>query len=75
MSEPELVARKATTYLPVSCCVLTDTTGVNHCDHPQPPPPPWARRLRWRLAERWRTLRRRLGSWVAGVNLDRECDE
>lgn len=61
-------------FVPVSCCVMTDTTGDNHCDHPLPPRPAWHRRLRWRM--RWWISRQRMwaGSWIAGVDLDREDD-
>ena len=44
--------RKIGYSVPVSCCLLTDATGVNHCKHPLPPPP-----------TRWQTLRRRLADW------------
>jgi hypothetical protein len=66
------IVRKASYYMPVSCCQLTDSTGVNHCEHPPPPPVPWRRRLRWRISDRWWALRLRLGSWVAGRDLDEE---
>jgi hypothetical protein len=54
--------------------MLTDTTGVNHCQHPPLvyPPVPWRRRLRWGIQSRWAALRYRLGSWIAGVDLDPE---
>lgn len=55
--------------LPVSCCVLTETTGVDHCDHPPAPRSPWHTRLRWRAGDWWRSVRLRLGSWIAGVDL------
>jgi hypothetical protein len=54
------------TYLPVSCCVLTDATGVNHCKHPPPPTPPWHRRIRYRIGDRWWRLRERAGYAIAG---------
>jgi hypothetical protein len=74
MTEPHVEAQKLTAYLPVSCCMLTDTTGVNHCQHPPLvyPPVPWRRRLRWGIQSRWAALRYRLGSWIAGVDLDPE---
>lgn len=77
MRKPEVEAaltavNKLSTYMPVSCCVMTDTTGVNHCEHPPPPPVPRLTRLRWRLRDRWSTFRMQLGSRVAGVDLDRE---
>jgi hypothetical protein len=69
-----LIARKLQAFVPVSCCVLTDTTGENHCEHPPPQPIPWRRRLRWRLRARWDAFRLRLGSWVAGVDLNERED-
>jgi hypothetical protein len=66
------IVHKASTYMPVSCCQMTDSTGVNHCKHPPPPPIPWRTRLRWRIRSRWDGLRLRLGSWVAGRDLDEE---
>jgi hypothetical protein len=74
---PMVQVHKLQAYAPVSCCVLTDTTGENHCEHPPPPPPPpipWRRRLRWRLRARWDAFRLRLGSWVAGVDLNERED-
>lgn len=67
---PWIEVRKLAALIPVSCCVMTDTTGVNHCEHPPPPQPPLHRRLRWRLRSSWEALRLRAGSWVAGVNLE-----
>lgn len=66
---PQLTVRKATAYLPVSCCLLTDTTGVNHCTHPAPPPPSRWLRARWRMSDRWQHLRLHVGSWIAGADL------
>lgn len=65
-----LEVRKLTAFMPVSCCVITDATGKNHCEHPPPPPLPWHTRARWRLRSWWSGLRMRVGSWVAGVDLD-----
>lgn len=70
-SEPVEV-RKAQAYTPVSCCILTDSTGINHCTHPAPPRPSWANRTRWHIRSWWSGLRLRAGSWIAGVDLDRE---
>jgi hypothetical protein len=67
--------RKLTAYVPVSCCALTDATGENHCQHPAPPRAPLRRRLRWRVTDRWSQLRYRVGSWVAGVDLDGDRDD
>lgn len=69
---PELNVRRLGAFVPVSCCVMTDTTGQNHCNHPLPPRPAWHRRLRWRVRGWISRQRMRLGSWIAGVDLDRE---
>lgn len=66
---------KMSAHIPVSCCHLTDATGENHCEHPPPPPIPWRRQLRWRVQSWWSGRRMRLGSWVAGVDLDRDYDD
>lgn len=60
------------TQVLVSCCQLTDATGVNHCEHPPLSRLPWRRRALWRAAGWWARLRLRVGSWVAGVNFDEE---
>lgn len=59
-----LTARKLGMYLPVTCCMLTDSTGENHCQHPLPElkPRPWT----WRLYDWWWDLRERAGRRVAG---------
>ncbi len=56
--------RKLTAYVPVSCCVLTDSTGVNHCEHAPVvvKPLPWT----WRARERWWDLRERATRRLAG---------
>lgn len=56
--------RKLSTFVPVSCCVLTDSTGVNHCEHPPPvvKPLPWT----WRARERWWDAREWLARALAG---------
>lgn len=75
-TEP-ITVRKATMYLPVSCCALTDTTGVNHCTHPERPIPrlPWTKRTHTRLLMAWRSARYRLGCWIAGTELNEEDDD
>lgn len=45
--------KKYTSAMPVSCCVITDSTGVNHCHHPAPTPSPWHRHLRWAVSSWW----------------------
>lgn len=72
-----ITVKRATMSLPVTCCLMTDTTGVNHCQHPPItyPRPPWPKRTRVWIRSRWNGLRYRLGSWIAGVDLDREEDD
>lgn len=53
MSGDEFTVRKYAATMPVSCCVLTDSTGVNHCEHPPPPPISRWRSLRWNLRNWW----------------------
>lgn len=72
--EPQFTVHKYAAFVPVSCCLLTDTTGINHCQHPLPPPPSRWQRLRWRTRERWHHLRMHIGSWIAGVDLHPEDD-
>jgi hypothetical protein len=63
VTEPRQV-RKLSAYIPVSCCYLTDSTGVNHCEHPprEVKPLPWT----WRARERWWDLRERAARALAG---------
>ena len=63
MTEPRQV-RKLSTYVHVSCCYLTDSTGVNHCEHPPPvvKPRPWTLRAR----DRWWAMRVWMARKVAG---------
>ena len=60
--------RKLTAFVPVSCCALTDSTNENHCQHPPTSMvrPSWRQRARWR----WAALRIRVGSRIAGVELE-----
>lgn len=71
---PEIAVRKLRTFMAVSCCEMTDASGVNHCEHEPAPRPPLHHRLRWRVRSWWSGLRMRVGSWIAGVDLDREED-
>lgn len=73
--EVELKVRQFRAWMPTTCCAITAATGENHCDHSAPPRPSWHRRLRWRLQSKWSALRMRLGSWVAGVDLDEWDDD
>lgn len=72
-----LEVKKLTAYQNVSCCVLTDATGENHCKHPPyvAPPVPLLRRLRYRLRGWWSGLRMRLGSFIAGADLSEREEE
>jgi hypothetical protein len=72
---PPITIVKMAHHIPITCCALTDATGVNHCQHPSPPTPPWHRRLRWRAHDHWRALRLRAGTWIAGLPLDPEDDQ
>ena len=64
MTEGPLHVRKLAQYVEVPCCLLTDESGVDHCEHvPRVYPPlPWTFRAR----ERWHDLRERVGRWIAG---------
>jgi hypothetical protein len=55
--EPEVKVNKIGYYVPVSCCVMTDSTGVNYCEHPAPPPLSRRRRIRLNLQVWWATHR------------------
>lgn len=59
-----LTVQKLGHYMPVTCCMLTDATGEDHCEHlPKVYPPlPWTFRVR----ERWAGLRERVARWIAG---------
>jgi hypothetical protein len=59
-----IAVRKLAAYVQVSCCALTDSTGVNHCEHPAPVAHrlPWT----WRARERWWDLRERVARRIAG---------
>lgn len=59
-----LTVQKLGVYLPVTCCMLTDSTGVDSCEHPPRVYPPLP--LSWRMRERWRDLRERVARWIAG---------
>lgn len=64
LSSTPIVAQKLSTYVPVSCCELTDITGKSHCQHPPRvvKPLPWM----WRARDRWWDLRVWLARKVAG---------
>jgi len=72
VSEPEITVHKVGGIVPISCCLLTDYTGVNHCKH-EPHvarPVPWRRRIHWAIRSRIRRGRRLLGRWIAGISSD-----
>ena len=55
MSDPEITVTKYGATVPISCCVLTEATGENHCVHPPAPRArlPWHRWLRWSISAWW----------------------
>lgn len=66
MDEP---IRKLSYHIPVSCCMLTDSTGENHCEHPprEVVRAPWTwRRARNRALEYWWDARERMARAIAG---------
>lgn len=77
-SGPAVTVRKASMWMPVSCCALSEADGIDHCEHE-----PWTpRRLtrRERLRSAWLRFRartgRHVGSLIAGEPLHPlgECD-
>lgn len=72
--EIPLEVKKLSSYMQVPCCMLTDTTCVDRCQHPAPEPLSWHLRLRWRLSSWWSGLRLRVGSWIAGADLEDRDD-
>jgi hypothetical protein len=63
--------KKLSVFVPVSCCLLTDTTGEQHCEHEPYAPPPDTRswHVRWRAEVKlWVWARRlKLGMKIAGL--------
>ena len=49
--------------------ILPISTEMADPHRPAPPLSRWLR-ARWRLSEQWWQVRRRVGSWIAGVDLD-----
>lgn len=62
----ELRVRKIHYFAPVSEELLMEY-GLIPDTRPVPPPPPWRRRLRWRLTEAVARFRLHLGARIAGV--------
>ena len=56
----EFEVRKVGYTVPVSCCVMTDHTGVNYCKHPPYPPVSRWRRAKYALRSWWWQHRPRL---------------
>lgn len=63
-------ARKIESHVPVSCCLLTDYTGQNHCDHGPliTPRQSWRTRLRWNVERIFTKTRARIGFAIAGYD-------
>lgn len=74
-NEPEITVTKYTHLVQVNDDMLIDA-GLS--DGPSRVPeyhPSWISRARWNLSLKVASIRLRLGSWVAGVDLeDRELD-
>jgi hypothetical protein len=60
---------KVSSSMRPSCCQVSEFTGEVYCSHPLPRPP-WYRRLLWACCSCWYSSRMRVGSWIAGVDLD-----
>ncbi len=71
MTEPFEV-KKYAQFVQVSCCVMTDATGVNHCQHPTPPP--FKPSLRVRALYYWYRMRWNVGLWIGGPDLRAEVE-
>lgn len=67
---PFIDTRKIESHVPISCCLLTDSTGRNHCDHPpyEFKPQPWRTRLRWNVERIFTKTRARIGFAIAGYD-------
>lgn len=78
-----IIPRVVHGYLPVSLDLAVAYGVISEAEARArgwtPPPPPvhvaWRRRARWALRDWRERVGRRLGSWVAGVDLSREDDE
>lgn len=67
----EFRVHKYVAYVPVSCCLMTDSSGIDYCDHPPIvyPRAPWYVRAGWLVRRVVSRTRYRIGVWVAGVEL------
>ena len=79
--QPTITVTKSTGYLLLSVDQLYDA-GILNEEHARaqgwrpyvPPPVPWSRRLRWRW-QAWRERAgRKIGGWLAGVDLSARDD-
>lgn len=63
---------KLSAYTSVTCCLLTDETGIDHCEHPPRlvKPLPWT----WRARQRWWDVRVAVARWIAGSEWPRDED-
>lgn len=68
-----IVVHRTTYAIPFSDEQLMDE-GLIPDTRPPAPPVPRRVRMRRRLCAAFATARMRAGSWVAGVDLDRECE-
>jgi hypothetical protein len=67
---PAIEARKIAAYQPVSCCLLSEYTGQNHCEHApiEFRRSPWRVRLRWTIEHTFAKTRARIGFAIAGYD-------
>ena len=82
MTAPDFTVHKVAAYVPIStemaidCGLLTEEQA--RAQGWTPPPRiriPWHRRLRWRCQSLRERAGRRIGSWIAGVDLSQGWDE
>lgn len=72
MADEHIRVIKHAAYLPVSDELLMDAGVI-----PDTRPPvhiPWRSRLRWRISERRERVGRKVGGWIAGVDLTERDD-
>lgn len=71
---PEITVHKVSYYQPISlelamdCGLITEAEARERGWTP-PPPIPWRWRLRWRLSSLREQVGRKVGGWIAGVDL------
>ncbi len=71
---PSLTVHKVSAYVPVSLQQLVDAGAMSEAEAraqgwTPPPPIPWHRRARWRWAAWRERAGRKVGGWIAGVDL------